>query len=73
MAFLGIVCAVDKTIRIMPGTRLLWAGAISNLVDRAMHCYVVDWIYADIFSAYFNLADIWLCLGLLLALKRFRE
>jgi signal peptidase II len=63
---LGALCVKSATIRSSAGVSLLWAGALGNLVDRALHGYVVDWIYVGLFA---NLADFWLCLGFVLFLR----
>jgi signal peptidase II len=66
VVFLGALCVKSETARSSVGVPLLWAGALGNLIDRALHGYVVDWIYVGIFA---NLADLWLCLGSALFLK----
>ncbi|MDR2137274.1 MAG: signal peptidase II [Synergistaceae bacterium] len=68
VGFLGTLCAGSETIRSSSGMPLLWAGALGNLIDRVLYGYVVDWIYVGIFV---NLADLWLCLGLVLFAKHF--
>ena len=51
------------------GFLLILAGAISNLIDRIMHKYVLDFIYLhykDFYWPAFNFADIYITLGVLL-------
>ncbi|MDR1944145.1 MAG: signal peptidase II [Synergistaceae bacterium] len=57
---LGCICVKSAAFRSAPGIPLLWAGAVSNLIDRVFYGYVIDWIHVALFI---NLADIWLCLG----------
>lgn len=52
------------------GVSLLAAGAVGNLIDRAVYGYVVDWLYVGV---HINLADIWLCLGALLLVLDMRR
>jgi lipoprotein signal peptidase len=63
---LGYVCVKNATIRRAPGIIWLFAGAAANLIDRIVYGYVVDWIHVVIF---FNLADLWLCIGGVLFLR----
>jgi signal peptidase II len=62
IGILGFLCAGDALPRKLFGVVFLWAGAIGNLTDRLLYGYVVDWIYV---GEYINLADLWLCLGVL--------
>ena len=50
------------------GVVFLLAGALGNAADRLIYGYVIDWIN---FAGYINinLADVWLCAGVLLLLK----
>jgi signal peptidase II len=41
---------------------LILAGALGNLVDRLWHGYVID-MFAVHYFAIFNLADVWISLG----------
>ena len=56
------------------GAALASAGAAGNLVDRlfrapsVLHGGVVDWLHVSFYGPTFNLADIWLRAGLLVAL-----
>jgi len=53
---------------------LIISGAISNLIDRIIHGAVIDFISFNIVSfqfAVFNLADVWIVLGV--ALLIFKE
>ena len=48
---------------------LLMAGAIGNLIDRAAHGYVVDFIYFSLIDfPVFNVADIYITCGCILVL-----
>lgn len=51
-----------------PWGALLLAGVLGNLADRLIYGYVIDWIHV---VYYINLADIWLCVGVLMSLKHF--
>lgn len=67
MSLLGILMLSflsvrNEKFRRNAGVPLLLAGAIGNLVDRVFYGYMVDWFYVGI---HMNLADVWLCLGVL--------
>ncbi len=55
------------------GAALAAAGAIGNLFDRVVrapgifHGGVIDWLHLSFYSPTFNLADVWLRAGLLIA------
>jgi lipoprotein signal peptidase len=54
---------------------LFWVGAIGNLIDPIMYGYVIDFIHIQIGNVlnwpfYFNLADVFITLGMLLLLVR---
>jgi signal peptidase II len=55
------------------GVGLALAGAAGNLIDRltrppgVLHGGVVDWLHVSFYGPTFNLADIWLRAGLLIA------
>ena len=55
------------------GVALALAGAAGNLIDRltrppgVLHGGVVDWLHVSFYGPTFNLADIWLRAGLLIA------
>jgi signal peptidase II len=74
MILLGIwaVRATGRAERF--GAALAAAGAAGNLVDRLvrapapLHGGVVDWLHVSFYGPTFNLADIWLRGGLLIAL-----
>lgn len=43
---------------------LIFAGAVGNLIDRAMLQYVVDMFHLEFINfAIFNVADVWVCVG----------
>jgi signal peptidase II len=56
------------------GAALATAGATGNLIDRlfrapsALHGGVVDWLHVSFYGPTFNLADLWLRAGLLIAI-----
>jgi signal peptidase II len=56
------------------GAALAAAGAAGNLIDRlarapgVLHGGVVDWLHVSFYGPTFNLADVWLRAGLLIAL-----
>lgn len=79
VAFAGVILlgtwavrAGSRTERF--GAALAAAGAAGNLIDRlirppgAMHGGVVDWLHLWFYGPTFNLADIWLRAGVLIAL-----
>jgi signal peptidase II len=79
VAFVGMVLlgmwAVRATGRAERlGASLAAAGAAGNLIDRlfrtpsVLHGGVVDWLHVSFYGPTFNLADIWLRAGLLIAL-----
>lgn len=74
MALLGTwaVRASSRAERL--GAALAAAGAAGNLIDRLirapamLHGGVVDWLHVSFYGPTFNLADVWLRGGLLIAL-----
>ena len=53
------------------GLIMIIAGAISNILDRATHYYVLDFIYLhykDFYWPAFNFADIYITIGVLMIL-----
>ncbi|MDR1377269.1 MAG: signal peptidase II [Synergistaceae bacterium] len=60
LGILGYACVKSATVRRAPGIIWLFSGAAGNLIDRLVYGYVIDWIHIGIF---FNLADLWLCIG----------
>ncbi len=65
---LGAVSAIERT-----GAALAAGGAAGNLADRlfrppgVLHGAVIDWIHVSFYAPTFNLADVWLRGGILLA------
>lgn len=57
--------------RVKPFTRLglsiMAGGALSNLLERIILGYVLDWIPVPFFDLYYNLADVFISLGALTA------
>jgi lipoprotein signal peptidase len=52
-----------------PGLLFILTGGLSNLLDRLILGYVIDWIYLPFFPfSVFNLADTYITLGLILAI-----
>lgn len=52
------------------GGALILSGALSNLYDRFVYGYVIDWAYLGPWWPVFNLADVMIGLGLFLILFR---
>jgi signal peptidase II len=78
VAFAGFILlgtwAVRATGRVERlGAALAAAGAAGNLIDRltrppaVLHGGVVDWLHVSFYGPTFNLADLWLRAGLVLA------
>jgi signal peptidase II len=78
VALLGVVLLGTWAVRAAGraegiGAALAAAGAAGNLVDRltrppgVLHGGVVDWIHLSFYGPTFNLADVWLRGGLLIA------
>lgn len=68
---LGIMIFVDYKIKtkntwFYTGMILFYAGGIGNLVDRLFLGYVRDFIYFTFFPTVFNLADVFLVVGVIL-------
>ena len=56
------------------GLTIIFAGAISNILDRMMNGYVIDFIYLSYNNLYwptFNLADIYITIGILIIIFEF--
>tara|TARA_Y100000590_G_scaffold463368_1_gene629959 strand:+ start:1026 stop:1502 length:477 start_codon:yes stop_codon:yes gene_type:complete len=56
------------------GLTLIISGAISNIFDRALNDYVLDFIYihfGDFYWPAFNFADIYISIGIVLILVQF--
>jgi signal peptidase II len=70
---LGIWAVRATTAAERLGAWLAVGGGLGNLIDRlvrppgALHGAVVDWIHVSFYSPTFNLADVWLRGGLLIA------
>ena len=67
IAILGFLYLKNAWLRTSVGIMFLWAGAMGNMTDRLLYGYVIDWFYVGV---YINLADIWLCVGCLIILRR---
>jgi signal peptidase II len=78
-AFVGVILLGTWAVRAASraerlGATLAMAGAAGNLIDRltrppaVFHGGVVDWLHVSFYGPTFNLADIWLRAGLLIAL-----
>ena len=71
-----IICnkSERKVIKIEKwGLLIIIAGAISNIVDRALNDYVLDFIHLQYNNYYwpaFNFADIYITIGVLLILYK---
>lgn len=51
-----------------PGSRLILLGGFANLIDRLAHGAVTDWLTMPRIGLWFNLADIYINLGLALVI-----
>jgi signal peptidase II len=78
VSFAGVVLLAVWALAAATGTErfgaaLAAAGAAGNLVDRltrplgSLHGAVIDWIHVSFYAPTFNLADLWLRGGILLA------
>jgi len=78
VALLGVVLLGAWAVRAAGraegvGAALATAGAAGNLFDRltrppgVLHGGVVDWLHVSFYGPTFNLADVWLRAGLLIA------
>ena len=79
VAFAGVILLGTWAVRAAGraegvGAALAAAGAAGNLIDRltrppgVLHGGVVDWLHLSFYGPTFNLADVWLRGGLLIAL-----
>ena len=56
------------------GLLIIISGAISNIIDRILNGYVIDFIYLnyrDLYWPAFNFADIYITLGIIMILSSF--
>ena len=56
------------------GLLIILSGAISNIIDRILNGYVIDFIYLNYRGLYwpaFNFADIYITLGIMMILSSF--
>jgi signal peptidase II len=78
VAFAGVILLGTWAVRAASpterfGAALAAAGAAGNLIDRltrppgALHGGVVDWLHISFYGPTFNLADIWLRAGVVIA------
>lgn len=72
LAFAGIYGLLRQQLDWLNPIGLLFAGGASNLFDRIAYGYTIDYIYLRPYSL-FNLADIMIVAGCLLALLSLRE
>lgn len=56
----------DRTMLFRFALLLVVLGALSNLYDRAVYGYVIDWAYFGPWWPIFNLADVMIAVGLVL-------
>lgn len=49
------------------GFTLVYVGALSNMIDRAIHGYVID--YFRVVTSMFNLADVYILIGVIILLR----
>ena len=82
IVFIGIIVTIFLFIMMLKTSNnyekwalvLILTGAISNIVDRAVNNYVLDFIflhYKDFYWPAFNLADIYISLGILIIIYKF--
>jgi signal peptidase II len=74
IGFIGWTVRSVETRLGVAGYGLILGGALGNLVDRLVHGAVVDFISLHAAGFYwyvFNLADVWICLGVALLLLDF--
>ncbi len=82
IVFLGIIVTIFLFLMMLKTSNnyekwalvLILTGAISNIVDRAVNNYVLDFIflhYKDFYWPAFNLADIYISLGILIIIHKF--
>jgi signal peptidase II len=78
IAFIGVILLGTWAVRATGradglGAALAAAGAAGNLIDRltrppaVLHGGVVDWLHVSFYGPTFNLADVWLRAGALIA------
>ena len=73
VVLLGLWAVRASSLAERSGAALAAAGAAGNLLDRlarapsVLHGGVVDWLHVSFYAPTFNLADLWLRGGLLLA------
>ena len=73
VVLLGLWAVRASSLAERSGAALAAAGAAGNLLDRlarapsVLHGGVVDWLHVSFYAPTFNLADVWLRGGLLLA------
>jgi len=77
---LFIVMLKSKKVTEKWGFTIIIAGALSNIIDRSINGYVIDFIYIhykDFYWPAFNFADIYITIGLCVilvqTLKEFRK
>jgi signal peptidase II len=74
VAVLLVIVAILAIVRrwsgmSLAGATLMWAGGVSNLIDRALHGHVVDFLNVGLGSlrtGIFNVADVAVTLGAVL-------
>ena len=67
-----MISSSDKIEKI--GLLIIISGAISNIIDRILNGYVIDFIYLnyrDLYWPAFNFADIYITLGIMMILSSF--
>jgi len=67
----------DQKFRLLLPLFLIIGGAYGNIIDRAMHGYVTDFLHVHYFNTYnfyvFNIADVLINIGVFSLLFQFRE
>lgn len=69
LALIILLSDIIRKKRVGCGEILILSGGLSNIIDRLIRPGVVDWI--PFFGLWFNLADIYITLGVLWVLKSY--
>lgn len=67
MVLVGVIAFGKVRVTARLGLSVMAGGALSNLLERMLSGYVIDWIPVPFMDLYFNLADIEISLGALIA------
>ena len=67
IAISGVIALADIKRPARIGLAFMAGGALSNLLERIFIGYVIDWIPVPFMDLYFNLADVEISIGALIA------